>query len=55
MFVEKPSMKKGAQKSVSLPKDGGGMKTMEHCSKLLAGKSLEPKQRNGKEYFGNPK
>lgn len=71
MFVEKPSMKKGMEKPGKTDgapmkgKDtmedysrigGEGMKdSMKHCSKLLAGKKLEPKQKNGREYFPNPK
>jgi hypothetical protein len=70
MFVEHPSMKKGmlkAGKTGSAPKgkesmgrysgeSKSGMKnTMEHCSKLLSGRSLEPKQRNGSAYFPDPK
>lgn len=70
MFVEKPSMKKGMQKpgkSAGAPKHGketmkdysklgseGMHNTMEHCSKLLDAKALEPKG-VGKHIFGNPK
>ncbi len=66
MFVEKPSMKKGMEKpakSAGAPKAGvdtmknfsklgsEGMKnSMEHCSKLLDAKSLEPKAQ--KKFFG---
>lgn len=70
MFVENPSMKKGMQKpgkTAGAPSKGaetmknfskisseGKEKSMEHCSKLLAGKTLEPKG-VGKHTFGEIK
>jgi len=55
MFVEKPTMKKGSKANPMMKEKDGGMNTMKDHSKLLACKSLEPKQKNGREFFPNPK